>query len=208
MAEPTSSDPIFSGDWAAYYEKTGQRPPRPTLIRALDYFDAEGRPENALAADLGCGSGRDTIEILRRGWPVHAVDASPEAIDGLLARPDLPPGAKIDTQLSRYEDMTLPPCDLINAAFSLPLCPPDAFPGVWQKVTSSLKEGGRFSGQLYGDRDSWAGREGMTFHSAREVDALLNGFEIEYREEEEEDSVTPRGTPKHWHIFHIVAKKR
>ena len=26
-------------------------------------------------------------------------------------------------------------------------------------------------------------------------------------EEEEEDSVTPRGTAKHWHIFHVVAKK-
>ena len=208
MAERTSSDPIFSGDWAAYYQQTGQRPPRPTLIYALDAFDREGRPENALAADLGCGSGRDTIEILRRGWPVHAVDASPDAIDGLLARPDLPPDAQIDTQLSRYEDMTLPLCDLINAAFSLPLCPPDAFPGVWQKLRDALKEGARFSGQFYGDRDSWLGREGMTFHSAQEVDALLDGFEIEYREEEEEDSVTPRGTAKHWHIFHIVAKKR
>ena len=207
MADRISSDPIFDGDWAAYYEKTGQRPPRPTLIHALDAFDRDGRPEDALAADLGCGSGRDTVEILRRGWPVHAVDASAEAIDGLLARPDLPPGAKIETQLARYEVMTLPPCNLINAAFSLPLCQPDAFPGVWQKIVYALKAGGRFSGQFYGDRDSWAGRDGMTFHSAEQVDALLHGFEVEYYEEEEEDSVTPRGTAKHWHIFHVVAKK-
>jgi hypothetical protein len=27
-------------------------------------------------------------------------------------------------------------------------------------------------------------------------------------EEEEADSTTPRGKPKHWHIFHIVARKR
>ena len=32
--------------------------------------------------------------------------------------------------------------------------------------------------------------------------------EKKYNEEEEDDSVTPRGTPKHWHIFHIVARKR
>ena len=108
MADKTLSDPVRSGDWASYYEKTGQRPPRATLIRALDSFDREERPDNALAADLGCGSGRDTIEILRRGWPVHAVDASRDAIDGLLARPDLPKNAHIDTQLARYEDMSLP----------------------------------------------------------------------------------------------------
>ena len=207
MADKTLSDPVFSGDWASYYEKTGQRPPRATLVRALDSFDREERPDNALAADLGCGSGRDTIEILRRGWQVHAVDASRDAIDGLLARSDLPENAHIDTQLARYEDMSLPQCDLINAAFSLPLCPPDAFPGVWRKIHDALRESGRFSGQLYGDRDSWAGREGMTFHDASEIDALLAGFEVEYLEEEEEDSVTPRGTRKHWHIFHIVAKK-
>lgn len=207
MAGRISSDPVLSGDWAAYYEKTGQRPPRPTVIRALDAFDRDGRPENALAADLGCGSGRDTIEILRRGWRVHAVDASSDAIEGLLGREDLPLGAEFETQLSRYEDMVLPSCDLINAAFSLPLCPSGAFPGVWQKIRDSLREGGRFSGQLYGDRDSWVGREGMTFHTAQEVDVLLGGFEVEYLQEEEEDSVTPRGTPKHWHIFHIVAKK-
>ena len=52
MADRTSSDPVGDGDWAAYYEKTGQRPPRPTLIRALDAFDREGRPKDAMAADL------------------------------------------------------------------------------------------------------------------------------------------------------------
>ncbi|MGB0631266.1 MAG: class I SAM-dependent methyltransferase [Alphaproteobacteria bacterium] len=207
MAGRISSDPVISGDWAAYYGKTGQRPPRPTLIRALDAFDREGRRDNAVAADLGCGSGRDTIEILLRGWPVHAVDASPDAIAGLLGRSDLPPGAKIHTQLARYEDMDLPRCDLINAAFSLPLCLAGAFPDVWRKVLTALKPGGRFSGQLYGDRDSWAGRDGMTFHTREEVDVMLVGLEIEFLEEEEDDSVTPRGTPKHWHIFHIVARK-
>ena len=207
MAAKILSNSDCSGDWATYYENTEQRPPRATLIRALDSFEREGRPENARAADLGCGSGRDTIEILRRGWAVHAVDSSKDAIDGLTARPDLPNNAEVHTQLARYEDMVLPGCDLINASFSLPLCPPHAFPGVWRKVCDSLRTGGRFSGQLYGDRDSWAVGEGMTFHTAKEVDTLLAGFKVEFLFEEEEDSVTPRGTPKHWHIFHVVAKK-
>ena len=207
MADRTLSDPVFSGDWAAYYEKTGRRPPRPTLIRALDAFDREGRPKDGVAVDLGCGSGRDTIEILRRGWPVVAIDASRDAFDGLLGRDDLPTGARIETRLTRYEDVSLPDCDLINAGFSLPLCPSDRFPSVWRKIGDALRSGGRFSGQLYGERDSWADRPEMTFHARPEVDALLASFEVEYLEEEEEDSVTPRGTPKHWHIFHIVARK-
>ncbi len=210
MADRTSSnlpDPPFSGDWASYYEKTGARPPRPTLIRALDEFDREGRPDDAFAADLGCGSGRDTIEILRRGWPCLAVDASQNAFEGLRARQDLPKGAQLSTQLARYEDMTLPPCDLINAAFSIPLCPAPEFAGVWSKIGKALKPGGRFSGQLYGDRDSWADNPTMTFHTEKQVELLLERFDVEFFEEEEDDSVTPRGTPKHWHIFHIVARK-
>ena len=207
MADKTLSRHKSGNDWASYYENTGQRPPRSTVIYALDAFEREETPEFLRAADLGCGSGRDTIEILRRGWSVHAVDSSPDAIKGLMAREDFPEDAEIEPQLSRYEDMRLPGCNLINAAFSLPLCSPIAFPYVWQKICDAIRVGGRFSGQLYGDRDSWADRAGMTFHTSGEVETLLKGFEVEYFIEEEEESVTPRGNLKHWHIFHIVAKK-
>jgi len=207
MADKTLSDSVCSVGWGDYYEKTGQRPPRPTVMRALDAFDRVGLPEGAMAADLGFGSGRDLVELQRRGWPVQAIDASPEAIDGLLHREDLLSEAEIYPQLARYEDMELLPCDLINAAFSLPLCPPENFSSVWRKILDALKPGGRFSGQLYGDRDSWVGREGMTFHTRTQVEGLLSKLEVEFLEEEEDDSVTPRGASKHWHIFHIVAKK-
>lgn len=204
LSERTSSD----RDWASYYEKTGARPPRKTLLQALDAFDAEPAVPGRRAVDLGCGSGRDTIEILRRDWPVLAIDAAPEAIEKLRARPDLPDGARIEYQECRYEDMDLPECDLANAGFSLPLCPKNAFPDVWQKICASLRARGRFSGQFYGDRDSWAGNPEMTHLTRSEAMRYLDPFEIEYFDEEEDDSVTPRGTPKHWHIFHIVARKK
>jgi tellurite methyltransferase len=198
---------VAGADWSTYYEKTGTRPPRNTLIRALDAFDREGLSSDRFAVDLGSGSGRDTIEIIRRGWPVLAVDAAFEAIEGLKSRSDLPGGASIETQLSRYENMILPRCDLVNAGFSLPLCPKRAFAAVWQNIVATLKPGGRFSGQLYGDRDDWAGNSEMTHLAPSEVLDLLQPFEIEYLKEEEDDSVTPRGGAKRWHIFHIVARK-
>lgn len=207
MAAKISSDFKPKSDWLSYYEKTGLRPPRPTLIRALNCFDEEGLPENAFAIDLGSGSGRDTVEILRRGWPVLAIDASEDAIDKLRNRKDLPEKAKIETQLSRYEDMELPSADLVNAGFSLPLCPKVAFPKVWSKVLGALRHSGRFSGQLYGEKDSWAGDPSLTHLTRGEIIDLLEDFSVEYFSEEEEDSVTPRGVMKHWHIFHIVAQK-
>lgn len=207
MAVRTLSNPVAGAEWSSYYEQTGTRPPRKSLIRALDAFESEGSPTDRFAVDLGSGSGRDTIEILRRGWPVLAVDAAFEAIEGLMSRSDLPDSASIETQHSRYENMVLPRCDLVNAGFSLPLCPKRAFPAVWKNIVNALRPGGRFSGQLYGDRDDWAGNPDMTHLTHSEVLDLLQPFEIEHLEEEEDDSVTPRGVAKHWHIFHIVARK-
>jgi hypothetical protein len=47
----------------------------------------------------------------------------------------------------------------------------------------------------------------MTHLDRAGVTRLLAGLEVELLEEEESDGVTPRGKPKHWHIFHVVARK-
>ncbi|MBM3486786.1 MAG: class I SAM-dependent methyltransferase [Alphaproteobacteria bacterium] len=196
--------------WQSYYAKTGARPPRATLLFALDRFDAEpapaGRPR--FAVDLGSGNGRDTVEILRRDWRVLAIDAEAAALEGLRARPDLPPGAGLETQCAPFAAATWPACDLVNASFALPLTPPATFPAVWARIVAALEPGGRFAGQLYGPRDSWFGDPTITFHDRAEVDALVRPFVVEHWREEEDDSTTPRGRPKHWHIFHIVARRR
>ena len=195
-------------DWASYYRKTGERPPRTTLLLALDRFDAEPpKDEPLFAVDLGCGGGRDTVEMLRRGWRVLACDAEVSAIAHLRSRDDIAEDAQLDTLVSRFEDAEWPVADLINSGFALPLCPPDRFPGLWARIVGSLKPGGRFSGQLYGQRDSWVGRDGMIFVSRPELDEMLDGLEVEVLDEEEDDSTTPRGEAKHWHVYHIVARK-
>jgi len=193
-------------DWREYYERMAGRPPRHTLIAALERFGAAARGLSAV--DLGCGEGRDTIALLRRGWRVLAIDAEVTAIERLLARPDLPPGAALETRCARFEDMAWPAVDLVNASFALPLCPPTRFPGVWAKVERSLEPGGRFAGQLFGARDEWRGEPGIIHLARGDIERLLQGFAIEMLEEEETDTTTPYGKPKHWHLFHIVARKR
>jgi SAM-dependent methyltransferase len=188
--------------WAEYYRKTAGRPPRSTLLFALDRFAAPG-----FAVDLGCGEGRDTIELLRRGWSVLALDAEPSAIGGLTARSDLPAGVHLETRVARFEDAVWPVADLVNASFALFFCGPGAFAPLWDKLIASLKPGGRFAGQLLGDRDSWAGRRHVVVHNDAAVAALLLGLTVEMHEIEETDGVTPRGEAKHWHLHHLVLRK-
>ncbi len=193
-------------DWRGYYAKTGARPPRETLIRALDAFDAQAGP--GFAVDLGCGGGRDVVELLRRGWHVLALDAQAAAVEALRAREDLPATGRLEAAVRGFEDAEIPSADLINSSFALPLCRPASFPGLWARIVGALAPGGRFAGQLYGERDEWFGDPSITFHTRGEAEALFAGFAIEFFREEEDDSVTPRGQPKHWHIFHITARRK
>ncbi len=192
--------------WQRYYQETGARPSRETLLFALDRFEDEER-EPGFAVDLGCGNGRDTVEMLRRGWRVLAVDAQESAVAGLAERPDLPPVGELQTLVSRFAEARWPEADLVNSSFALPLCPAVDFHATWRRIVNSLKPGGRFSGHWFGPNDDWAGDPSITHLERNEAEEMLAGLEVEHFREEEDDSVTPRGTPKHWHIFHIVAQK-
>jgi len=186
-------------EWTAFYEATGDEP-RATLLDALDRFEQPG-----LAVDLGSGTGRDTAELVRRGWRVIAIDAEPEAMARLAARTDLD-HSYVTTRVAHFEQATWPTADLVNSSFSLPFVAADEFGDVWRRIVDSLRTGGRFCGQLFGDRDTWAS-QGVTCFTRSEVEALLSGLSVERLDEEEEDSRDAVGTPKHWHLFHIVACK-
>ena len=189
--------------WTCYYAAVGDEP-RATLLHALALREAEGLPPG-YAVDLGSGSGRDTLELLRRGWRVLAVDAEPAAME--LLRQRAPDGATLETRLGRFADVDWPRADLVTSSFSLPFAPPDASSRTWERIRTSLVPGGRFCGQLFGDRDGWAPAEDMTFHARAEVERLLHGLEVEQLDEVEEDGRTAVGDPKHWHLFHVVARR-
>jgi tellurite methyltransferase len=130
MTEDRSAD--NSARWAAYYDKLRDRPPRRTLLAALDLFGSMAA--GSLAVDLGCGDGRDVIELLRRGWEVVAVDAEPKALERLQDRP-LPAGCVLTPINARFEEVPLPiGVRLVNSSFAMPLCEPDAFRMLWERI--------------------------------------------------------------------------
>ena len=184
-----------------YYDAAGDEP-RDTLLEAVDRFAEAG-----VAVDLGCGTGRDTFELLRRGWRVTAIDSQPEALRRLLTKVAAGDRRSLETQVARYEEAVLPPCDLVNASWSLPFSARERFREVWVRIEDSLRPGGRFCGQLFGDRDGWAPADDITFLTRGEAAALLAAFDVERFDEIERDSQTAVGDPKHWHVYHVVARK-
>ena len=187
--------------WRRYFDHAGEEP-RATLLEAIRAFAAPG-----LAVDLGCGTGRDTFELLRAGWSVVAIDREQEAIDRLRAAACADDDGRLTTRVASIEDAAWPRCDLVNASFVLPFTRPGQFGDVWQRIVDSLRPGGRFSGQLFGPHDAWAGT-GIVVQRRSELDELLEPFLVERLDEIDEDGSTAVGTPKHWHLYHIVARKR
>jgi tellurite methyltransferase len=194
-------------DWPGYFQAVQGKPARETLVHTLGLFDAEGFGPG-LAADLGCGEGRDTAELLRRGWQVVAIDGEAAAFEHLGRR--IPPEhtGRVRMVRSALEDAEWGEVDLLNASFTLPFCDPARFGDLWARIVASIRPGGRFAGQFFGDRDTWARCADRTHHTREQVEALLAGFDLELFNEEERDDAMADGAPKHWHVFHIVAHKK
>jgi len=187
--------------WKAYHEKTKERPPRESLRKALELVTKRGK-----ALDLGAGALADSKHLLTAGFEnVIAVDSEASILERAKEIKD----KRLEIVISTFEDFNFVPndCDLINAQFSLPFAHPESFTNVFGKLKDSLTTRGVFAGQLFGDRDEWKTNPNMTFHTQEEVQGLLSGLEVLELREEEKDGATVSGDSKHWHVFHILARK-
>jgi len=184
------------------------REPRPLLLRVLAERDEVGH-----AIDLGCGPGNDTLELLREGWTVHAIDAHAIAVEttrGRAAAADV--DDRLTTSIARFAAIDLEPAsaDVIHAGFSLPFTTRDEFDAIWSAIGKALRPAGIFIGQLFGVNDTWArdpDRRELTAFTREEVHGLLNDYSVEHLEEVDRDGTTSTGTEKHWHVFHIIARR-
>ena len=184
--------------WEDFYKITKDRPPWPLLVQAISLLR---RKEYAL--DLGCGAGRDTRFLLGQGFKVTAVDNDSHAI-ALLANF---PQDRLRAVQSSFEDFEFETYDLVNAHFALPFAPEDRFHEVFARIKHALTTGGIFVGQFFGVNDEWNTPGNlMTFFTREQAEAELKDLRILEFREEDVDSHVADGTPKHWHVFHIIAQ--
>ena len=198
-----------SKTWEIYYQNTlNISDPHKTLLLAQKYFQLESKI-GGMAADLGAGTGRDTLFLLKQGWKVLAIDAEQLSIDIILNRVDVSYLNNLEVLVSPFSEMILPnELDLINASYSLPFCNPKDFPQCWRMIIDQLAIGGRFSGQFFGEKDEWALNPDLTIHSYEEMLRLFEDqFVIEYLQIEDGLIPCANGKMKHWHVYHVVAKK-
>ena len=189
-------------DWSQFYEKQGGRGVRPTFESAVAAWEGPA----GTAVDLGCGDGVESRELAERGWQVLAIDSDPSVDERVRA--GLSPSAadRVSTRCATFESLgELPRADLVYAGFALPFCDPTRFPYLWADIRDAIEPGGVFAGELFGPHDEWFGRPGMNFHDRAGVEAMLTGLDVLQLVEDDRRGMSFEG-PKHWHVFHIVAR--
>lgn len=191
-----------------FYRITAGSPPWPLMMRAAALVPSGPQPRRAL--DLGCGTGRDTRYLLGQGFDVTAVDENAAAL-AYLSETAQAASERLHLARSTFQDfpfVATGPFDLINAQFSLPFTPPDAFPAMFDRLKASLRPGGIFAGVFFGTNDQWKA-EGRphTFVTREQAEELLRDLETLELVEEDADGHIANGAPKHWHIFHILARR-
>ncbi len=188
-------------EWEEYYELTKQKPPSSLLVKALASVRHNGK-----AIDIGGGALKDTRFLLEKGFEVTVIDN-----EELMAKEAQKiRSVKLQYFVSSFADFDFPKneYDVATAQYALPFNPPDSFDVVFSCIKQSLVQGGILCGQFFGDRDEWHTNPEMTFHTKEQVEQLLSDVEVILLDEEEKDGHIANGTPKHWHIFHFIARKR
>ncbi|HHF2969620.1 TPA: class I SAM-dependent methyltransferase [Vibrio diabolicus] len=195
----------MSAQWNEYYQKILNQPHRPNVENAVNLLKLESK----VALDIGCGIGRDSHFLLEQGFNVHAFDSHEDAVKTCLTRFD---GHKrFSISQCCFTEFDYPQCSLVIANASLFFCPDESFEQVWTKIDSALQPGGIFCGDFLGVKDSWVASEmhpNITALTQKEVESLFADYELISLNERDEDGTTVVGSPKHWHMFSVTARKR
>jgi len=182
---------------------------------ALKAFEKEGRDSTAThrmkVADIGAGSGRDSVTYLLKGWLVLAIDLSAKGFEFLRSKIRPEDHAQLTTEITRFQDMTLTPnsLDLVSSALSLSFVPKSDFRSIWQKLLHATKDNGRLSVEFFGNNHAWANSNDSYF-TRSEISDLLNHSRLKLENIQEEDdpntSLAAGGSTR-FHLFRVLAKK-
>ena len=185
-------------NWSIYQNEKYNK----DVQRLLIYFLNNYKINNAI--DLGCGSGNETVYMVKNGITVTAIDKQLNK-DFILNRLDEEEKKKVAFIEEDFEMVQLKNTDAVTAFFSIPFCNPKEFEHLWDKIYNSLNEKGYFVGQLFGDRDGWKDNKLVNTFSIEEVKSYLEKYTILKLDEIE---YTRESDNKKWHFYDIIAQKK
>lgn len=185
-------------DWTNYQNETYGDDVCKLLIEFLDNYKVDN------AIDLGCGSGNETVYMIKNGIKVLAIDRQLNQ-DFILNRLSDSEKQLISFKESSFEDVELPKTKLLTSFFSIPFCNPNNFDELWTKIYNSIENNGYFVGQLFGDRDAWNVVESINTFSIDKVKEYLKNYNIIKLEEIE---YVRESDNKKWHFYDIIAQKK
>ena len=119
-------------DIQKYYENTKNALPHPMVKK---FVNMNIKTENAI--DLGCGTGSDTVYLIKNGWNVLAIDKedTEQFISSKLNNEEIK-RFRFDSQ--NFETIQLERTKLLVANFSIPFCKKDCFNQFWNKIVDSI----------------------------------------------------------------------
>lgn len=188
-------------NWGDYHKATGGRDARPLLVQAAEMRESAGH-----ALELGAGAGNEVWYLLDHGFRVTAVDSDAGGVDMLRAIPH----QNLQVVHSTYDSFLFEPhtYDLVSAQYALPFNPAATFDAMFARLRRSIRPGGLFCGNLFGNRDQWnTPGSGKTFLRREEAIRLFDGFDVLLFEEDEAERGLAQGGTKHWHVFDIIARR-
>lgn len=133
--------------WSEYHKKTISKSPSLILKKFFDMgLDDDINPKTAI--DLGCGSGNDTVYLIKHNYSVVAVDKEKNVIEIIKNR--VSENSKLDFIIDMFGGVKLSKTNLIVANFSIPFCHPKYFSRFCKKITDNINLGGYFCRKFFG----------------------------------------------------------
>lgn len=120
------------GNIEKYYEKMKDAMPHENVKKFV-----KSNPKIGKAIDLGCGTGRDTIFLIKHDWKVTAVDKenTKDLIEQKLTDKEK---NRFKFMFQDFENIEMEKSDLVVSNFSIPFCEKDYFDKFWKKVVESI----------------------------------------------------------------------
>lgn len=122
-------------DIQEYYKNTENALPHPMVKKIMSMSIKPGK-----AIDLGCGAGRDTIYLIKKGWNVLFIDKE-DTKEIIFSKLNDEERKRFDFKCQSFENIELVNNNLLVANFSIPFCNKNYFEEFWKKISNSISSG-------------------------------------------------------------------